>query len=95
MGGACMPSGGVNSILGRTGKMPYSSKIPNSRTDMYNEFGKKIQSRWYDWQGQPIYDRDFKHGNNGGIHEFPHDHRWVNGVRNKKPELVDDSGRFC
>ena len=95
MGGACMPSGGVNITVGRIGSMPHKNGVPNSRTDMYNDLGEKIQSRWYNWLGQPIYDRDFKHGNNGGIHEFPHDHRWVNGKRAKKPEPVDDSGQFC
>lgn len=93
MGGACMPSGGVSDLAGSIGKMPMVGK-PNSRMDMYNEFGEKIQSRWFDWRGQPIYDRDFKHGNKGGIHKFPHDHRWVNGERQEEIEM-DDSGQFC
>lgn len=94
MGGACMPSGGVNSFPGSIGKMPIIG-VPNSRTDMYNDLGEKIQSRWFNWLGIPIYDRDFKHGNNGGIHEFPHDHRWINGRRVKRPEPMDNSGQFC
>jgi len=94
MGGACMPSGGVSSFIGSIGKMPIDGEV-NSRKDMYNEFGEKIQSRWYNWLGQPIYDRDFKHGNHGGIHNFPHDHKWLNGKREHKPSPFDNSGQFC
>lgn len=69
------PCGGVTSIIGRIGQMPTEGE-PYSRVDMYDEEGNLIQQRWFGSNKQPIRNRDWRQGNKGGIHEFPHDHPW-------------------
>ena len=73
--GMAKPSGGVVPVVGNIGDLNKEG-IPNSRYDLYNEQGKLIQSRWYDANGRAAHNRDYEHGNKGGIHPFPHDHEW-------------------
>lgn len=44
--GMATPSGGVKKFVGRLGDLKTDGK-PNSRADLYNKNGEKIQSRWY------------------------------------------------
>lgn len=71
--GMTEPSGGVDRFVGRLGDLNTEGK-PNSRADLYNKNGEKIQSRWYDAEGKAIHNRDYKHGGNW---TFPHDHEWT------------------
>lgn len=82
----------VVSFVGKIGQMP-TEGIANTRMDMYDEEGNLIQQRWFGQKKEPLRNRDWRHGNKGGKHEFPHDHLWgwVKGkyIRDTKPSLVD------
>ena len=39
--------------------------------------GKKVQSRWFDYKGKVIRNRDYDHQDAHHTHIFPHDHDWV------------------
>jgi hypothetical protein len=54
---------------------------PNSVGRLYNPDGSVKQERYYGPDGQPVRDRDYNHSGEG--HEFPHDHDWVGGERQK------------
>ncbi len=80
-----MGSGGVPN---RTIEITYERNLkptgkPNSRKDRYNKNGKKIQSRWYDENGNAVRNRDYLHSSREGV-KFPHDHDWKNGERGKE-----------
>jgi len=70
---------------------------PNSKGTLYNPDGSVKQERWYGPDGFPVLDRDYNHGGN---HKFPHDHEWIEGVRQghdpvtKEPELFWDWDPF-
>lgn len=71
--GMVAPSGGVEKFAGRLGDLKTEGK-PNSRADLYNKNGEKIQSRWYGPDGKVTHNRDYIHG---GKWPFPHDHEWT------------------
>ncbi|MCI8434453.1 MAG: hypothetical protein HFK10_00615 [Clostridia bacterium] len=73
MGAGGIPSGGITKRFGRIGSLPRFGAKPNSRIDLYNYEGKRIQSRWYDANGIAFRNRDYNHG---GQCDFPHDHTW-------------------
>ena len=73
------PSIIVTKIYGKYGRSIGLAKggVKNSRTDFYDEkTGDLLQQRWYDENGQAIWDRDWSHNNSLGSHKFPHDHPW-------------------
>lgn len=75
MGGGGVPSGGVTIVyLKGHGSLPPIGK-PNSRVDLYIDDRKK-QSRWYDFEGRAMRNRDYFHQNGDNTHFFPHDHIW-------------------
>ena len=76
MGAGGVPGGGITRVYGRVGSLPKIGK-PNSRVDLYNSDGVRIQSRWYDSRGIVIRNRDYLHSDKYGNHTFPHDHIWV------------------
>lgn len=81
MGGSGSPSMGIYEIEGNTGDLP-ANWFPNSRIDLRNPItGQRTQQRWFGPDGRAVRDRDWSHGNRGGSHRFPHDHRWVDGRR--------------
>ena len=75
MGGGGVPSGGVTVKHGRRGELD-TDTVPNSRQDLYVN-GKRVQSRWFDYEGKVIRNRDYDHQDAHHNHEFPHDHDWV------------------
>ncbi|MDE7453447.1 MAG: hypothetical protein K2N22_03475 [Clostridia bacterium] len=86
MGGGGVPSGGTTIIYGKRGGLPTRGK-PNSRSDLYvNEV--KVQSRWYDWEGKVIRNRDYSHTDSNHTHKFPHDHDWY--WMNDKPHRITE-----
>ncbi len=87
------PSSQVSAIIGKIGELPINAE-PNSRFDLFDEYGNLIQQRWFDANGRPIRNRDWHHGHKGGVHEFPHDHPWnwdKNPPRAKHPYSVDSN----
>ncbi len=56
--------------------------VPNSDSEIKNEDGTIKQKRHYGKDGKAEYDIDYNHS--GDNHEFPHVHRWNNGVRDTK-----------
>ncbi len=71
MGAGGIPSGGVTKMIGRVGSLPRFGVKPNSRIDLYNKNGVRVQSRWYDCNGIAFRNRDY------GETEFGvHDHVW-------------------
>ena len=75
MGGGGVPSGGVTIKYGKRGDLD-TEFTPNSRQDLYVN-GKKVQSRWFDYKGKVIRNRDYDHQDAHHTHIFPHDHDWV------------------
>ncbi|MDE6967101.1 MAG: hypothetical protein K2P12_00455 [Clostridia bacterium] len=64
--------------------------IPNSRVDFYDQNTHKLlQQRWYDKNGQAIWDRDWDHNNSNGKHFFPHDHPWDWGKKPPRQPSID------
>ena len=92
MGGGGATSGGTYVETQRRSLKPTGK--PNSRCDLYVG-GKKKQSRWYDYEGKAIRNRDYFHQDAHHNHTFPHDHNWgwVNGrwqriEENLEPDYV-------
>ena len=75
MGGGGVPSGGVTIKYGKRGDFD-TEFTPNSRQDLYVN-GKKVQSRWFDYKGKVIRNRDYDHQDAHHTHIFPHDYDWV------------------
>ncbi len=71
MGAGGIPSGGVSKRYGRVGSLPRFGVKPNSRIDLYNASGVRIQSRWYDHNGIAFRNRDY-----GETKFGVHDHLW-------------------
>lgn len=69
MGAGGIPSGGVTIAVGKVGSLPRFGAKPNSRMDLYNENGVRVQSRWYDYNGIAFRNRDYLYGTS-------HDHVW-------------------
>lgn len=81
MGGKCSPSGGIVAVrdernLKREGKR-------RTRTDLYID-GVLVQSRWYNFRGDAIWERDHIHQDAHDNHKFPHDHMWRRMWNKKK-----------
>ena len=101
LGGAIMGAGGVPNrtivrVDGRNGALPIREAKPNSRYDLYRD-GEKIQSRWFDSEGNVTRNRDYKHQNTLHNHFFPHDHdwEWKNGKpKRDRTSLEPDYDRF-
>ncbi len=77
MGAGGASSGGtyVKRVDGRFGDLDTHVATPNARYDLYIR-GKKVQSRWYDYNGNAVRNRDYYHQDAHHNHTFPHDHRW-------------------
>ena len=77
MGAGGVPNRTIERVDGKRkrGDLPISGAKPNSRYDLYLE-GKKIQSRWFDSNGNVVRNRDFEHQDAHNTHYFPHDHTW-------------------
>ena len=90
MGGGGSLSGGIWETVGNVGDLP-STWFPNSRFDLRNSAGQRTQQRWFGPDGRATRNRDWSHGNRGGGHRFPHDHRWNwNNIPPRgRPENVD------
>lgn len=71
MGAGGIPSGGVTKKYGRVGSLPRFGAKPNSRMDLYNANGVRVQSRWYDHNGIAFRNRDYTETEFG-----IHDHTW-------------------
>ena len=71
MGAGGIPSGGVSKRYGRVGSLPRFGVKPNSRIELYNASGVRIQSRWYDHNGIAFRNRDY-----GETEYGIHDHLW-------------------
>lgn len=72
MGAGGIPSGGVSINVGRVGSLPRFGAKPNSRMDLYNENGVRVQSRWYDHNGIAFRNREYTETKHG-----VHDHFWT------------------
>ena len=83
-----LPSGGVTKVYGKRGDLPIDHAKPNSRYDLYVK-GKRVQSRWYDHNGNAVRNRDFDHQDAHHNHKFPHDHIWKD-----KGKYIDRHGRI-
>lgn len=88
MGAGGVPNRTVEIIDGRNGDLPTRGAKPNSRYDLYVN-DEKIQSRWFNEEGNVVRNRDFKHQNAHNNHFFPHDHIWI--WRNGRPMRVKDN----
>lgn len=98
MGGACMPSGGVITIV-KTGHFHmknYYPEHPNARFDIVDIVGNLFQQYWTDYLGGLIYRRDHTDHDNAKQHpNVPHDHD-MGKYGPKAPQMpVDKTGRFC
>lgn len=96
MGAGGVPNRTVVRIEGRRGDLPTSGAKPNSRYDLYVN-GKRIQSRWFDNNGNVIRNRDYDHQNSLNNHFFPHDHKWdwiENGPVRDKNFVIPDYMNF-
>lgn len=76
-------SGGIIIMIGKIGDIPACNQTPNSRIDLFNKDGRLIQQRWFDEEGKAMKNRDWEHGSKGGVHNFPHIHKW--NWNNKTP----------
>ena len=79
-------SGGIIDVFEQSDLPTYGKPgVPNARYDLIVPGGRghrgQKQSRYTDAHGNPVLDEDFNHG---GEHEFPHYHRWVDGIRQQK-----------
>lgn len=59
----------IERIDGKRGDLPTSGAKPNSRYDLYVN-GEKIQSRWFDSEGNVVRNRDYDHKNAHHNHFF-------------------------
>lgn len=78
MGDGGATSGGTF-VFTKARKLEMTGK-PNSRSDLYKN-GRLKQSRWYDYEGKAVRNRNYFHQNPKGDIPFPHDHtwEWING----------------
>ena len=55
----------------------------NSSTDLFDNKNQKtlVQRRFYDENGNPEQDFDYKYRDSNNTHLFPHIHLWINGER--------------
>ena len=90
MGGGGATSGGtyVKIIHGKRGDLDTHVETPNTRYDLYVD-GVKVQSRWYDFKGDAIRNRDYQHQDAHHNHTFPHDHAWI--WENGRPHRIEDN----
>ncbi|MBQ9790544.1 MAG: hypothetical protein IJW24_03015 [Clostridia bacterium] len=72
MGSGGVTNRGVEIVYERSLRMKGK---PNSRSDRYKN-GKRVQSRWYDKDGNAERNRDYEHQDSNHTHFFPHDHDW-------------------
>jgi len=79
--GMCSPSGGIVNMRDARVGAGFRFFLPNTRLDLRNSSGFRIQQIWYGYDGIAVWSRDYRHGDRGGQHEFPHDHQWVGGRR--------------
>ena len=75
MGSGGVPNRTIIIVQGKRGDLPARGAKPNSRYDLYVN-GQKVQSRWYDSEGNARRNRDFNHQDAHNNHTFPHDHKW-------------------
>lgn len=89
MGAGGVPNRTIKRIDGRRGDLPTKDAKPNSRYDLYVN-GQKIQSRWFDKNGNVVRNRDFEHQDPHNNHFFPHDHNWTwnNGHPDRSKDLL-------
>ena len=91
--GAYKQVGSIKDIYGRVGGLDTDAQ-KNTRYDLFDEdTGELLQQRWYDSSGRAIINKDWKHGNKGGKHKFPHFHLWdwaKNKPRQDEDESIDD-----
>lgn len=88
MGAGGASSGGTYVFHGKRGDLPTKKAKSNSRYDLYVD-GKKVQSRWFDFEGKVLWNRDYDHQNAHNNHTFPHDHRWI--WINGSPHRIEDN----
>ena len=90
MGSGGVPNRSIERIDGRRGDLPTSGAVPNSRYDLYVD-GERVQSRWFDSNGDVMRNRDYNHQNPRNDHKFPHDHnwKWDDGSPNRIPENLE------
>ncbi len=90
MGSGGVPNRTIVRIDGKRGDLPTSGAKPNSRYDLYVN-GEKVQSRWFDSNGNVTRNRDFNHQDSHYNHTFPHDHEWSweNGFPQRNPENLE------
>lgn len=87
MGAGGVPNRTIERVDGKRGDLPTSGAKPNSRYDLYVN-GQKVQSRWFDSNGNVIRNRDFNHQDAHNNHDFPYDHNWSwdKGFPERNPE---------
>lgn len=88
MGAGGVPNRTVERMDGRPGSLPTKGAKPNSRIDLYYK-GEKIQSRWFNENGEVIRNRDYSHQNSHNNHFFPHDHNWF--WSDEKPNRIPEN----
>ena len=90
MGAGGASSGGtyVKRVDGRFGDLDTHVATPNARYDLYIR-GKKVQSRWYDYNGNAVRNRDYYHQDAHHNHTFPHDHIW--GLVNNNWQRIEEN----
>jgi len=92
--GAYKQTSNVKVVYGKVGVLKRKGQ-ENTRYDLFDEdTGELLQQRWYDSLGRAIINKDWKHGNKGGKHEFPHFHLWdwsTDGERQKEDKSIDDN----
>lgn len=95
MGAGGVPNRIVKVIEGKRGDLPTKVADYNSRYDLYVN-GKKVQSRWFDFEGNVVLNRDYDHQDSHNNHKFPHDHKWVwkNGHPDRKKDTHPDYENF-
>lgn len=69
MGAGGVPNRTIERVDGKRGDLPTSGAKPNSRYDLYVN-GQKVQSRWFDSNGNVIRNRDFNHQDAHNNHDF-------------------------
>ena len=89
MGSGGVPNRTIIRVDGRSGDLPTKSTKPNCRYDLYVN-GKRIQSRWFDYECKVVRNRDYFHQNSLNNHTFPHDHNWIwiNNSAKRIPENI-------
>ena len=90
MGAGGLPNRTIVRVEGRRGVLPTSGAKPNSRYDLYVN-GEKVQSRWFDENGNVVRNRDYGHQDAHNNHTFPHDHNWNwdKGYPARNPENLE------